>query len=480
MRNETDSLSFRNLAHLCVVDETAMQAETSPAMTGNYTSRTKEISVLKLLLQGEDDSNLEAIPSRDDRVRTRTAKAEVLEGLIASLEERLSESADRESLRDQLARLVSTMETEAEAFNRIVSSRTALARRVSETQDTLIKLKDRFSQTRSLRARLSLLEEQYSSDLARLEMISEAGNLLGFFGNEVCTVCGSTLGSSHDAMGDHARPKVVASMASEMAKTTDLRNDLLLTLEDLATETADIRATFAENKVELEERRAALQDIETQLAPSRSAVRQLTETRRSVEKALDLYEQLDDLRRRLTELMAERAVETATAAELISLSALQDFSREMAALLAEWGFPDSDSVRYDRSEQDVIAGGQLRAAHGKGVRAILHAAFTIGLAEYCVSRGLPHPGFVVVDSPLVTYRPPDPNSSAPEAEEELSPNLVANFYRSVHQSVGVQVVVMENTDPPEELVDGHADVVFTKSGHGRYGYFPVRPSVSAE
>ena len=70
-RNETDSLSFRNLAHLCIVDETQMQAETAPALTGNYVSRTKEVSVLKLLLEDEDDSALVAVDSRQERNRLR-------------------------------------------------------------------------------------------------------------------------------------------------------------------------------------------------------------------------------------------------------------------------------------------------------------------------------------------------------------------------------------------------------------------------
>lgn len=474
-RNETDSLSFRNLSHLCVVDETAMQAETSPALTGSYVSRTKEIAVLRLLLQGEDDSALVPVPSRDDRARTRAAKAEVLEGLIASLEERLVEAAERDELRDQLARLITTIDSEADTFNGFVASRAAAARTLSAAQSSLISLRERFTQTRSLKARLSLLSEQYASDLARMEMISEAGSLLGYFGAEICPACGSALGVDDEISIEHDRHDVVASLASEIAKTTDLRDDLLITLGDLDDEISHIRSAFAEGKDELEAHRVTLHEIEAQLAPSRSAVRQLTETRREIEKSLDVYDQLDDLRQRLTMLMAERAEETATVADMLSLAAVDELSREMATLLEEWGFPDSSSVRYDRSEQDVIAGGQLRAAHGKGVRAILHAAFTIGLAQHCASRGLPHPGFVVVDSPLVTYRPPDMSDAvSAEGADALSPDLVANFYRSVHRSVDVQVVVMENTDPPTGLLDGQVDVVFTKSGHGRYGYFPVR------
>ncbi|MEU7633801.1 hypothetical protein AB0C34_28130 [Nocardia sp. NPDC049220] len=51
LHNATDSLSLRNIVHLCVVDETQMQSEVPPALTGNYVTRTKEVSVLELLLQ---------------------------------------------------------------------------------------------------------------------------------------------------------------------------------------------------------------------------------------------------------------------------------------------------------------------------------------------------------------------------------------------------------------------------------------------
>jgi len=56
----TDTLSFRNLAHLCIVDETQMQSEVPPALSGQFITKTKEVSTLKLLLEGEDDSALVA------------------------------------------------------------------------------------------------------------------------------------------------------------------------------------------------------------------------------------------------------------------------------------------------------------------------------------------------------------------------------------------------------------------------------------
>ncbi|MDQ7864054.1 hypothetical protein RCO48_32115 [Peribacillus frigoritolerans] len=42
--------------------------------------------------------------------------------------------------------------------------------------------------------------------------------------------------------------------------------------------------------------------------------------------------------------------------------------------------------------------------YGKGYRAIIYSAFVISLMEYCRDKKMPHPGFVVLDSPLTTYK----------------------------------------------------------------------------
>lgn len=471
-RNETDSLSFRNLAHLTVVDETQMQSELSPVLTGNYTTRTKEVSVFKLMLEGQDDSALQPIVSTTEKTRTRAAKAEVLESLIASLEVRLDTTPDRSELLDQIARLTDSIEQHSSALSAVVHKQTDAAQSLSVAQGAQISLRRRLIEVNALRSRLGLLELQYASDLARLEMISEAGDLLGFFGTGVCPFCGSQLGGAHPLQhhdGDHDASD---SIMAEMEKTRSLRSDLEATLSDLDSEVETIRQEHAAGKTAIGELEAALAALDEELRPSKTTLKELASAKTTVEKGLTLYEQLDELRQALTDVMAENEKEVAIAAGSIGYTLLDAFSTEMANLLQTWGFPESSSVRYDRAEQDVIAGGQARAAHGKGVRAILHAAFTVALGQYCINNGLPHPGFVVIDSPLVTYRPPDELEHGPDPTDSIPSDLVTRFYESLQNSVGVQVIVMENTDPPDGIPAGATDVIFTKSSTGRYGYFP--------
>lgn len=86
---------------------------------------------------------------------------------------------------------------------------------------------------------------------------------------------------------------------------------------------------------------------------------------------------------------------------------------------------------------------------------------------------------MVLDSPLVTYRPPD-RGDAEEVDASLPAGIVAAFYEDVQDRFDGQVIIMENLDPIEPLDGDSVDVVFTKRlDYGRYGFFPPRESANA-
>jgi hypothetical protein len=91
-------------------------------------------------------------------------------------------------------------------------------------------------------------------------------------------------------------------------------------------------------------------------------------------------------------------------------------------------------------------GEQARQSHGKGVRAILYAAFVVGLFRYCRKNKKPHPGFVAIDSPLTTYKKGQPR------EQAIDPGIEAAFWQSLavlpHE---FQIVVLDNKEPPASV-----------------------------
>ncbi|MCY1364447.1 hypothetical protein D9M69_512480 [compost metagenome] len=129
-------------------------------------------------------------------------------------------------------------------------------------------------------------------------------------------------------------------------------------------------------------------------------------------------------------------------------------------------------MHFDPKTRDLVIAGKSRSAFGKGLRAITHAAFTLGLLAYCRGLKTPHTGFVVLDSPLLAYREPDGN------EDDLTgTDLQEQFYSYLELlPEDRQVIVVENTDPPEAFMRREQSQMFGKNPHhGRYGLFPYVP-----
>lgn len=475
-RNITDSLSFRNLAHLCIVDETQMQSETQPPLSGAYVSKTKEISVLKLLLQDEDDGALVPIDSKQEATKLSSAKIGVIDRLLAELEGQLSDHPAEADLMEQLQRLDVAIEDQTRSIAALTDQRSEVAEALRTAQDVEASTRHDLADTVALRARFDLLHSQYDSDLERLGMLREAGTLLGYFRSGVCVFCGAE--PEHQHYNEDREDDSTAfgeSVEAETRKTLALRDDLTATIADLEIRAAELSESATDTRTQIEQLQGSVRGLDDEIKPRHGDLRLLINSRSEVQRSLATYAQVANLERMKLEIADEVAPEAAAAASGLELGTLSEFSDELSRRLADWGFPEAASVRYDRREQDIIAGDQLRSAHGKGVRAILHAAFTLGLAQYCIDRDIPHPGFVVLDSPLVTYRPPEPGDVRSPDEENLPQDVVGAFYRDIQQRFDGQAIVMENTDPPDPLNEETVDIVFTKAwGSGRYGYFPVQ------
>jgi len=196
-RNDTNMLSFRDLTRLCLIGETEMQAEIAPGLSGNPVNKTKEVSVLKLLLTGEDDSALVAVASPQEQKRLRGARQEVVERMLGQLEAQLQDVAEPAELKAQLGKLNRTIDEHSATIGGLAEKRGQLLAERNRLQEIERTERVEYSDATALRQRFNLLLKQYESDLARLEMIAEAGNLLGYFRRGTCVFCGAEPDSQH-------------------------------------------------------------------------------------------------------------------------------------------------------------------------------------------------------------------------------------------------------------------------------------------
>lgn len=472
--NQVQPLSFRNIAHLCIVSETQMQAQQPPALpSGQHVSRTAEKSALKVVIQGEDDSSLLDVITEPEK-KVNKGKIELLDSLVEELKVQLSTFSDVAELKQQLSRLQIEIESQTAEIGSSVSRRSEAVARRAVLADAVAAEERRLSEVRDLLARFALLRAQYDSDLARLETIREAGSILGFFSVGVCVFCGADPEHQDYAHMEIESTHLHEAVETEQSKTENLRADLLSTIEDLQQQEGALRVRIGSLSEEAESVSDVIASIDAALNPLKNDLTELTHSHSNVEKAISLCQQLDRLASLRAELMAANEGDKQVIPGSISDQTWRSFSETVRRVLGTWQIREADTVGFDRENFDLIVGGRPRSSRGKGVRAILHAAFTSSLAQYCFERDLPHPGFVVLDSPVVTFREPEPDDEEAQVENEVSRETVtSSFYRFMNSTFSGQAVILENIDPPDGLVGEATLTKFTKiTGLGRYGFFP--------
>lgn len=485
-RGDTQSLSFRNLARLILINEQEIIQERSPLSDGNVVADTANTSVFKLLLTGVDDSAFTAGQKPTAEDQSRGAQIDLLDQLIGDYERQVKELAGKpDELQEQLDRLENTMDsqsaqlamTEAQ-FKEATIQRRDVAKRVEDANN-------RLTEITALLERFTLLEAHYRSDLARLSAIEEAGSLFGALGDAACPLCGAS--KDHQAKADCEGDvdRVVAAAGAEIAKIK-LRQ----------TELADTMTTLREEAVSFERRLPRLEsrlrelsgEIDSVVAPNlrqlRASYKELADKGGEVREALAIHRGLSDLIERKAKLEKEDEVRFGSANGStdfgLSTATADKFASLIQTILQAWHFPNADRVHFDLSTRDLVIGGKNRTSFGKGLRAITQAAFTIGLMEYCRLNQTAHPGFVMLDSPLLSYR--EPEAGADDSDDLRGTDLNASFFDYIAKlPEDRQVIIIENTDPPSEVRTSDSTSLFTGvQGKGRFGLFPKAPRLQGE
>lgn len=473
---ETRSLSFRDMARLCVVNEEEIQGRGSPLLSGQFVTSTGEYAAFKLLLTGTDDNALVAAKEVSGRREQDTGKIELLDQMIADLEAELDdEGAEEDELNDQLARLDKSIGAQNEALvavqralDSVLEQRGAAAREIRNRRA-------RVGEIDELVERFRLLDSHYKTDLDRLAAIHESGSLFVHLEQKPCPLCGALPGDQHlDSECEGNTEAIVKATDAEMVKINRLRRELTDTASSLATERQDLLASLDQFEDDYNACEQGLNEIASPaVSAERASYNLLVSERADVRFKLEKIDRLKRLKAKRAEFDAEQtesAGGSSTTKTQVSKNVLDEFAQKIEGILQEWHFPNANRVFFDEGKRDFQIAGKDRGSTGKGLRAITHAAVKIGMMEFCRERNLPHPGFVVLDSPLLAYWKPE------GSEDDLrGTDLKDMFY---HYLLGLhkdsQVIIIENEHPPDFVSRDGNVIVFTKNPHqGRYGFFPI-------
>lgn len=470
---EKRTLSFRDVAYLSLVDEERVITELSPVLSGQYTESTVERSVFGLFLTGVDDSAIVPQEKPQQRKLRLLAELDTLSRLLTDREQRLKKfSVDVDDLPAQRQQLAAEVERETKLLATQQADLDNAASLRDENWTRTERLRSRRLFIEEQMKRLRLLREHYGSDAARLESTMEAGELFERLASGQCPVCGHVPSvADGKGQGDRQLQEFRAACSAELLKIQALTRDLGLSVTALEQEDASLNSALSSLETELRESNKVIDGLlHRRVSEAGEKLTVLLATQSRLSEAAFVAAEIQDLRGRHSE--TERALQAkvprAKIAKKVEASGTVQFCQIVAKLLKAWRFPFDGNVSWSDDRFDLVIGNENRGDLGKGFRAVTHAAFTIGLMQFCRAQSLPHPGIVVLDTPLNPFKGPDQDLS-----ERVNQEVQDAFYAYLAANIsGDQVIILENTEPPKGVRDSIQYMHFSGNpASSRPGFF---------
>lgn len=481
-RAEKSPFSLRALIRYLIVGEARMIEEKSILLHHNTTVTAEDKSLIKFLLTGIDGASVEQVRSGDQLKAAQEAKVELLSRLSDRVRERIK--PDRSD--DELDRLLEAAKKERDDLHTVMRERQDalddLVAAVKSETEMLVREETEIADISAMIVRFEELASIFASDVERLSGLEEGGFLLNKFARMNCPVCGAAPEHqhTHSELIDVERQRVAAEVEirkirreeQELNNTvTQAKSERQLRLADVG----EILAIRSQKQLQLDKAREFETSARTVFAKAASHVAEL-------EKEIGDRRLLSSYEAEIGLISSQRVATRQRASGLdlnLNLTAgeANELSKVIKRILKAWNYPGGEAVHFSPQDQDIVVDGKNRRNNGAGIRAILHAAFKVALLVYCREADRPHPGFLVLDSPLLAYRPADEVSEHGEiTEDELEvqrADLAEHFYAHLH-GLGhyAQFVVVENHKSDQQVVSPYPNTHFTRNPLlGRAGFF---------
>jgi hypothetical protein len=464
------SLTLRILSKLFLIDEGRIITEGSILGEGR-TEQTQERSLLKTLLTGSDDSEVMELMSQKTAETGLKTKISVLEDYLASAHVDSEDSQTNiDELDAELECLESSLSDARQELGSLIAANRDLDTRRTQLSNSITDYEVRLRENGALSDRFELLSSKYESDRERLVAGAEAVSNLGQYQAVACPTCGQDFEMDEDA----AELSLLGSSTDAEIQKIDVRlSGLQSTLQDvseeaifLSLELESANSDYNEVSKLIESSIASkLNDYNLAINVLSAKKAEFTAERSRVESRNRLLQEIGSLQVRLDSDTGKYEIPDST-------RELKGLCKEVSTILTRWAFPDSNVVTFDNKDRDIVIGNKPRSHFGKGYRAIGFSAFVLGLMEY-LTKLERHPGFVILDSPLTTYRKGDDDEG--DEQVRLEKDLIFAFYIDLCESFqDKQVIVFDNQEPDQDLISKMKYYHFSKNTEiGRYGFFPV-------
>lgn len=474
-RGEIQRLTIRTVLPVFLINEISIIDEKSPVVGDAAFDATARKRMFAYLLSGKDDTGILAA-ERQDIVKARnSAKLGLISEMLEPLQHRSSQFDDDPE--ETVEKVDAAIEAISAELSQTTEQRGALFRLLQTETAELQKAETQIIAIEEVLSRYKLLGERYRSDLKRLDFIAEGAHYFSGLQDVTCPLCDQPMDFKHIHTAADNSVSIYEGARIEAAKIKALDADLAETMLTLDTRLASWKEQRENSNTNIGSFETRLNQILTPtLIGLNKRLERLIARRVALENIRNDRDQLQSLQMMKDDI--EKATSGRSAAsskwEPLPSVALRGFCKSVEDVLVEWKWANDPRVEFDQVDFDIVVDGQSRQSHGKGVRSVLYAAFVVGLLRYSNSQGKPHPGFIVLDSPLTSYRKAPARN---QADGPVSQSVETAFWESLLKlDPATQIIVIENKEPPTNVARGVHYQWFagdTAVGNQRQGFIPT-------
>ena len=375
-------------------------------------------------------------------------------------------AAIKEDSNYQLYTKAKTTQLMVEEISQLRDSISLLSAKITQNQAKVDELKKLCFEDDAKITEFEILNQHYAEELKRNGIISTYTDFLEQLPHLDCPVCHQPItadvgvidSDSSDALFEYFKIHAV-QLKSKIQDLTCSINDIK---ERLESNKESIRRLLEENNQlskTIAEKQASLSILSRNIA----TIRQLD----AMKKSLEIYQQ--DLSSVELDIIAysEKVKRSKQSTDKPISPLYNDYCSEIESVLKKWGFRENVNVTFDDETLDLSIDGKARSDWGKGYRAFILSAMVIGLMRYCFKNNRLHPGFVILDSPLVSLKERKKDEDGEWINDYMEKKMVEDI---LEEDCMHQVIIFENKD----IQYGHQYnyVQFNHEGNARRGFIP--------
>lgn len=469
-KGKMESFTFRDFARLTMLNEEEIISKKA-ILLGNLgpMKYTRNKNAFKTIVTGNEDSFTEIIEEKKISKISLDSKIEILDKFITEYIDDLKKINLEENnyKSDELELIIKSIE---DVINNKKQNIEELDESRNELLNEKLNINSKLEYNLEIIKRFKLLRENYLSDLERIEFIGDSNFYFNQLDDVNCPVCNSKIEDYEIISND----KLVVSINAERNKLEKQIKELYSTINILKEKNTALQKRHQEIIENIEQLNLKI-NIELQpiIDIKINELQNFLNGRDKLKQAGYIESRLLELNKNRKDLVDERGniKEEKIEGHKLNETNIKDICDIVSNLLEEWKLFDKADIIFDLKNSDLVINGKKKESFGKGYRAILNSAFIIGIMNYTVDRGLPHPKVIVLDSPLTTYKEKD----NVEENDKVNDSVKKSFYDYLSKNFNdKQIIILENVDPDLEIKKSIIYHHFSKNKEkGRYGFFPI-------